>query len=86
MNPLLVPSTLPFGFPDFAAIDEEHLEEAFAVGMAEHRAEVAAIAARAGPPTFDDTVVALERYGATLRRVSAVFATLVGSLSTPGVH
>ena len=54
--------------------------------MAEHRAEVAAITARGGPPTFDDTVVALERSGATLRRVSAVFSTLVGSLSTPGVQ
>ena len=86
MNPLLAPSTLPFGFPDFTAIDEEHLQEAFAVGMAEHRAEVAAITARGGPPTFDDTVVALERSAATLRRVSAVFATLVGSLSTPGVQ
>ena len=52
--------------------------------MAEHRAEVAAITARPGPPTFDDTVVALERSGATLRRVSAVFFVLVGSLSTPG--
>jgi peptidyl-dipeptidase Dcp len=86
VNPLLAPSTLPFGFPDFAAIDEEHLEEAFAVGMAEHRADVVVITARGGPPTFDDTVVALERSGATLRRVSAVFATLVGSLSTSRVQ
>ena len=54
--------------------------------MAEHRAEVAAITARPGPPTFDDTVVALERSGATLRRVSAVFFVLVGSLSTPGIR
>ena len=54
--------------------------------MAEHRAEVAAITARPGPPTFDDTVVALERSGATLRRVSAVFFVLVGSLSTPAIR
>jgi peptidyl-dipeptidase Dcp len=86
VNPLLEPSTLPFGFPDFTAIREEHFEEAFGVGMAEQCAEVAAIIASPGPPSFDDTVVALERSGATLRRVSAVFFTLVGSLSTPGIR
>ena len=86
LNPLLTPSPLPFGFPDFSAIREEHFAEAFEVAMAEHRAEVAAITARPGPPTFDDTVVALERSGATLRRVSAVFFVLVGSLSTPAIR
>ena len=86
MNPLLAPSPLPYGFPDFTAIREEHFEEAFGVGMAEQCAEVAAIIASPGPPTFDDTVVALECSGATLRRVSAVFFTLVGSLSTPGIR
>ncbi len=85
-NPLLVPSPLPFGFPDFTGIREEHFAEAFAVATAEQRAEVAAITAQPGPPTFDDTVVALERSGAALRRVSAVFSVLVGSLSTPGIR
>ena len=86
MNPLLLPSPLEFGFPDFDAIREEHFTEAFKVAMAEQRAEVAAITALPGAPTFDDTVVALERSGATLRRVSAVFFVLVGSLSTPGIR
>jgi len=86
VNPLLRPSSLPYGFPDFTAIREEHFEEAFAAGMAERRAEVDAITAQAGPPTFADTVVALERSGATLRRVSAIFFMLVGSLSTPGIR
>ena len=86
MNPLLEPSTLPFGLPDFAAIREEHFTEAFMVAMAEQRAEVAAIIAQPGPPTFDDTVVALERSGGTLRRVSAVFSVLAGSLATPAVR
>ena len=86
LNPLLTPSPLPYRFPDFSAIREEHFAEAFAVAMAEHRAEVAAITARPGPPTFDDTVVALERSGATLRRVSAVFFVLVGSLSTSAIR
>ena len=86
MNPLLSPSPLPYGFPDFAAIREEHFVEAFAAGMTEQRAEVAAVCAQPGPPTFDDTVVALERSGATLRRVSAIFHVLVGALSTPGIR
>ena len=86
MNPLLDPSPLPFGFPDFAAIREEHFAEAFDVAMAEQRAEIAAITTLPGPPTFDDTVGALERSGATLRRVSGVFFVLVGSLSTPAVR
>jgi peptidyl-dipeptidase Dcp len=83
-NPFLAPSTLPFGYPDFDAIREEHFLPAFTVGMAEQRAEVDAITA--GPPSFDGTVVALERSGATLRRVSAVFRTLVSSASTPGIR
>jgi peptidyl-dipeptidase Dcp len=86
VNPLLRPGPLPYGFPDFTAIREEHFEEAFAAGMAEQRAEVDAITAQAGPPTFADTVVALERSGATLRRVSAIFFVLVGSLSTPEIR
>ena len=86
VNPLLVPSSLPFGYPDFDAIREEHFAPAFAAGMAEQRAEVDAITTSPEPPTFDDTVVALERSGQTLRRVSAVFFTLVGSCSTPGIR
>jgi peptidyl-dipeptidase Dcp len=85
-NPFLTPSPLPWGFPDFSRIREEHFEPAFATGMAEQRAEVDAITASPGPPTFEGTVVALERSGATLRRVSAVFFALAGSLATPGIR
>jgi peptidyl-dipeptidase Dcp len=83
-NPFLAPSPLPFGYPDFTATREEHFLPAFTAGMAEQRAEVDAITAV--PPSFDGTVVALERSGATLRRVSAVFRTLVSSASTPGIR
>ena len=86
INPFLAPSPLPFGFPDFDAIREEHFRPAFEAGMAEQRAEVDAITADPQPPTFENTLVALERSGATLRRVSAVFFTLVGSCSTPGIR
>ena len=86
INPFLTPSQLPFGFPDFDAIREEHFRPAFEAGMAEQRAEVDAITADPQPPTFENTLVALERSGAILRRVSAVFFTLVGSCSTPGIR
>jgi len=59
-NPLLEPSPLPLQLPPFAEITLEHCREALLAGMAEQRAEVAAIVASAEPPTFEDTVVALE--------------------------
>jgi peptidyl-dipeptidase Dcp len=85
-NPFLAPSPLPFAFPDFDAIREEHFLPAFTAGMAQQRAEVDAITADPGPATFENTIVALERSGATLRRVSAVFFVLVSSCSTPGIR
>jgi peptidyl-dipeptidase Dcp len=85
-NPFLTPSTLPFAFPDFDAIREEHFVPAFTAGMAEQRAEVDAITADPSPATFENTIVALERSGAVLRRVSAVFFTLAGSSSTSGIR
>jgi peptidyl-dipeptidase Dcp len=86
VNPFLAPSPLPSAFPDFDAIREEHFLPAFAEGMAQQRAEVDAITADPAAPTFENTLVALERSGAVLRRVSAVFFTLVGSTSTPGIR
>ena len=68
-NPFLVPSDLPFAFPPFDAIRHEHYRPAFDAGVAEQRAEVEAIAARPGEPTFANTVEALERSGRTLERV-----------------
>ena len=67
-NPLREFSALPFGLPPFADITEEHCREALLAGMAEQRAEVAAIVAAAEEPTFDNTVVALERSGRLLSR------------------
>src|SRR5688572_12864329 len=82
-NPLLEPSALPFGLPAFADISVEHCREALLAGMAEQRAEVAAIVGSAEEPTFDDTVVALERSGRLLSRAWAVFGNLTSSVSTP---
>ncbi len=78
-NPLLRPSTLPFGAPHFDRIQEEHYPDAFAAGMAEQRAEVEAIANAPDAPTFANTVAALERTGTTLSRVASAFFCVAGA-------
>ncbi|RZS66241.1 peptidyl-dipeptidase Dcp [Agromyces ramosus] len=73
-NPFLEPSPLPYRLPLFALVRPEHYREAIEAGMREQRAEAEAIAADSAPPTFENTIVALERSGALLRRVLPVFA------------
>ena len=75
------PSALAYHAPDFAHIKDSDFQPALEEGMKEQRAEVAAIAANPAPPTFDNTIVALERSGQMLDRVSDVFSDL-----TPGQH
>ena len=72
-NPLLAPSSLDYELPPFSLIRDEHYREAFETGFAEQTVEVAAIVSNPGPATFDNTLIALERSGQTLRRVAAVF-------------
>ncbi len=85
-NPLAQRSTLPFGLPPFADIDAEHIPAAFDAGMAEHLAEIAAITGHPEPPTFDNTLVALERAGSLLTRTSHLFFNLLSSASTPRIR
>lgn len=82
-NPLLTESTLPYHLPPFAAIKDEHFEPAFERGMAENLQEVADIAGNPAPATFDNTIVALERSGALLERVTTVFGILTGAYTNP---
>ncbi|MCU1407693.1 MAG: Dipeptidyl carboxypeptidase [Glaciihabitans sp.] len=72
-NPFLTPSTLPYGLPPFAEIRDEHYRPAFEQGMAEHLAEIAAVTGNPDSPTFDNTLLPLERAGQTLERVATVF-------------
>ncbi|MFE9575025.1 M3 family metallopeptidase [Nocardia sp. NPDC006044] len=83
-NPFFERSPLPYQLPPFAEIDEQHYVPAFERGMAEQLAEVAAITAVDGEPTFADTIVALERSGALLTRVSNVFFNIASSDFSPG--
>ncbi|MEU7882041.1 M3 family metallopeptidase [Microbispora bryophytorum] len=85
-NPFLSPSTLPYGLPPFQEIREEHYAPAFEQGMAEQIAEVEAITGNPEPATFENTVEALERSGALLERVSAVFFNQASSDTTPAVQ
>jgi peptidyl-dipeptidase Dcp len=85
-NPLLAPWTTPFGVPPFDLIRSDHFGPAFDQGMAEHVAEIAAIAANPEPPTFANTVEALERSGRALDRVRSVFFNLVSSQATDALQ
>ncbi|MEY9966515.1 peptidyl-dipeptidase Dcp [Streptacidiphilus sp. MAP12-16] len=86
LNPFLSSSTLPYGLPPFGDLREEHYLPAFEAGMRLHLDEVAAIAGSAEAPTFENTIEALERAGAVLRRVSLVFFNQSSSDTTPGVQ
>ncbi|HWJ93564.1 MAG TPA: M3 family metallopeptidase, partial [Telluria sp.] len=78
-NPFAKPSTLPFNYPAFDKIKNEDYAPAFAEGMRIHEAEIEAIANNKAAPTFDNTIVAMERSGQLLNRVSTVFGNLSGA-------
>ena len=85
-NPLLLPWETPFGVPPFDLIRPEHFPPAFDQSMAQHRAEVAAIAADPAPPSFANTLAALEGAGRLLGRVASCFFNLVSSLSSDALQ
>ncbi len=79
VNPLLSPSTLPLQYPHFDRIRDEHYQPAVEQGMAEHSVEIGAIAGNPEPPTFDNTIVAMERSGVLLERATRAFFLRVGA-------
>jgi peptidyl-dipeptidase Dcp len=78
-NPLAATSTLPFQFPAFDKIKDEHFKPAYAAGMHEHLGEIAAIANSKEAPTFENTIVAMEKSGLLLTRVATIFSSLQGA-------
>ena len=72
-NPFFEPSTLPYGLPPFAEIRDEHYLPAFERGMEEQLAEVQNITRRRDMPTFENTMIPLEKSGRILSRVELVF-------------
>lgn len=85
-NPLFTKSTLQYEAPDFDAIKVEHFRPAFEKGMAEHAAEIEAIANNEQAPTFENTLEAMERSGELLRRTSSVFFNLTGTISNDEIR
>jgi peptidyl-dipeptidase Dcp len=82
-NPFTAPSLLPYQLPPFDRIGNADYLPAFEAGMQDQREEVAAIARDPQPPTFENTVVALERSGQLLERVSTVFSNLNAANTDP---
>ncbi len=83
VNPFLAPSPLPLHYPQFDKIKDTDFAPAFDRGMAEQLKEVAAIANNKAKPTFENTIIALEKSGQTLRRAQTVFGNLVGADTNP---
>ena len=79
-NPFFEAWTTPFGVPPFDRIRPAHYPPALERGMAEHLADIAAITGNPAPPSFANTIEALERSGALFERVAGVFGNLVSSL------
>lgn len=78
-NPFYSSSTLPFEAPDFDAISIEHYRQAFEAGMEQHLEEIDSIASNPEEPTFENTIVEMEKAGQLLGRVSNVFYNLTSA-------
>jgi peptidyl-dipeptidase Dcp len=78
-NPLFEDWTGPDGVPPFERVKPGHFQPAYARALAEHEAEIAAIAANPEPPSFANTIAALELSGRALERIGNVFHLLVGT-------
>jgi peptidyl-dipeptidase Dcp len=78
-NPFIQASTLPFQAPDFTKIKDSDFAPAFEEGFKQHLAEIEKIANNSEPPTFENTLVAMEKSGELLHRVNGVFNMLAGA-------
>ncbi len=85
-NPFYAPSTLPYQYPPFDKVAEADYTPAFDEGMRQQRAEMDVIANNPEPATFDNTIVAMERTGLMLGRVSSMFFNLTGSNTSDGLE
>ncbi|MDM3870991.1 M3 family metallopeptidase [Porticoccus sp. W117] len=85
-NPFFSDWGTPFESPDFSRIKHEHYLPAFEKAMADHTAEVQAIIDNPDAPTFDNTIVALERSGQLLTKVGRVFYALSSAHTNPDIQ
>ena len=82
-NPFYAPSTLPFQAPPFDKIKDEDFQPAIEAGMAQQQAEIQSVANNPEAPTFDNTIVAMEKSGQLLDRVMAAFNAVTGANTNP---
>jgi peptidyl-dipeptidase Dcp len=82
-NPFAAPSTLPFQAPPFDKIKDADYQPAIEAGMVRQRVEMQKIADNKAAPTFDNTIVAMEKTGALLQRVGQVFSAVTGANTNP---
>lgn len=82
-NPFYAPSNLPFKAPPFDKIKDDDYQPAIEAGMAQQREEIEAIANDPAAPTFDNTIVAMEKTGQLLDRVMAAFHGVTGANINP---
>jgi peptidyl-dipeptidase Dcp len=82
-NPLLTESTLPYQMPPFDKIKDEHFQPALEQGIAEEEKEAEAIAKQTEKPTFENTIVALEKMGQLLDRARRIFSNFTGANTNP---
>src|ERR1700736_1355484 len=85
-NPLLKESTLPYHYPPFDKIKDEHFVPAIEAGMREQLKEVDTVANSSEKPTFENTVVALERTGRLLDRAETTFSNLNSCNTNPAMQ
>jgi len=82
-NPLLTESTLPYQMPPFDKIKDEHFQPALEQGIAEEEKEAEAIANQTAKPTFENTIVALEKMGQLIDRARRTFSNFTGANTNP---
>ena len=78
-NPFLSVSLLPYQAPRFDVIEDGHYRPAFDAALRQKREEIAAIAGNNAPATFDNTLVALEKSGELLGRVTSIFFAMTAA-------
>lgn len=81
-NPLMRPFILPYGAPDFTIIKSEHYLPALKAGVQQQREEIARIVNNKQKPTFANTILAYEKSGLLLDKVSNIFFGLTSAHKT----
>ena len=85
-NPFYKNYDTPFEIPPFSEIEETHFVPAFLKGMKEHNNDISDIISNSEKPSFENVIIAMERSGSLLDKVSSVFYNLSGSTTNPKIQ